>query len=150
VLVDCVSDRSRHFRYGHDSLAHVASLQETGPLGFWVFMTYHYSHASVGGSESFSYNFKFRFNHFWVGGYEQNCRWYGEFMNAVGAAPVPVVGRLLWLIFGLLAVLVKISIVGRLAAMTMGVCVLGGTGGSSNYSVATWSEDTGRVASHLL
>lgn len=89
-------------------------------LGFFVFMTYKYSRTTTSGpttTMNVSYSFNFRFHHFWAGGYEHDCRWHDEFMKLVGAKPVPVIGRLVWLGFGVLAVVVKLAIVGRLSQL---------------------------------
>ena len=55
---------------------------------------------------------------FWIGGYENECRWYGAFMDAYGVAKVGVVVTALNLIFGVLAIAVKLTVVERLEALS--------------------------------
>ena len=51
-------------------------------------------------------------NGFWTGGYEDTCRWHGDLMKTLDAAPVPLVATLLSLLFSVLAIAVKLRIVG--------------------------------------
>ena len=53
-------------------------------------------------------------NAFWTGGYENECRWYGKLMEALEAPKLKWVSTALGLTFGVLAIVVKIHIVGRL------------------------------------
>ena len=55
---------------------------------------------------------------FWIGGYENECRWYGAFMDAYGVAKVGVVVTALNLIFGVLAIAVKLTVVEQLEALS--------------------------------
>lgn len=67
-----------------------------------------YSHS--GGSTNVSWNI----NAFWTGGYEDNCRWYGKLAEVFHNSKLPLVDTLLTLLFGAMAVAVKIAIVQRL------------------------------------
>lgn len=55
-------------------------------------------------------------NGFWIGGYENECRWYGAYMDAFQVAKIGVVTTALNLIFGVLAIAVKFSVVQGLEA----------------------------------
>jgi hypothetical protein len=50
-------------------------------------------------------------NGFWTGGYEDDCRWHTDLMNIMEVEPLPLVTTLLGLVFGILAVGVKLKIV---------------------------------------
>ncbi len=53
-------------------------------------------------------------NAFWTGGYEDDCRWYGNLAKALHTPTLPLVKTLLSLLFGAFAVAIKITIVQRL------------------------------------
>jgi hypothetical protein len=53
-------------------------------------------------------------NAFWTGGYEDTCRWHGDLMKAVEVEPLPLVNTLLGLVFGVLAVVIKLRVAGEL------------------------------------
>jgi hypothetical protein len=53
-------------------------------------------------------------NGFWTGGYENECCWYGKLMEALEAPKVAVISTALGLVFGVLAVAVKLRIVEEL------------------------------------
>jgi hypothetical protein len=57
-------------------------------------------------------------NGFWTGGYENGCRWYDKLMEALQAPKWAPVATSLGLIFGVLAVVVKLHITGRLPVRT--------------------------------
>lgn len=57
-------------------------------------------------------------NVFWTGGYEDDCRWYGKLAEACHTAKLPFMGTLLTLLFGALAVAIKVAIVQRLQPET--------------------------------
>jgi hypothetical protein len=74
-------------------------------LGLILFF---YSHS--GGSTNVSWNI----NAFWTGGYEDDCRWYGKLADVFHTSKLPLVETLLGLLFGAMAVAIKIAIVQRL------------------------------------
>ena len=78
-------------------------------LGLVLFF---YSHS--GGSTNVSWNI----NAFWTGGYEDNCRWYGKLAETFRTSKLPLVETLLDLLFGTMAVAIKIAIVQRLRTET--------------------------------
>jgi hypothetical protein len=53
-------------------------------------------------------------NGFWTGGYENECRWYGERAKAQRTAKLSVISTTLGLAFGVLAIGVKLTITQRL------------------------------------
>jgi hypothetical protein len=53
-------------------------------------------------------------NGFWVGGYENGCRWYGKLAETTEAPPLTVLATALGLLFGVLAVGVKLTVVHKL------------------------------------
>lgn len=52
----------------------------------------------------------FGVNGFWTGGYEDECRWYSDLMKVAEAKKLPLVETLLGLMFGILAIIVKIKV----------------------------------------
>jgi hypothetical protein len=77
---------------------------------------FYYSHWSNGGSAHT--NVSWSVNTFWTGGYEDECRLYGRLAEACHTAKLPFVETLLTLLFGALAVAIKIAIVQRLQPKT--------------------------------
>ncbi len=59
-------------------------------------------------------NVNWSVNEFWTGGYQSECLWYGKLTAALGTSKLPFVETLLTLLFGALAVVIKIAIVQRL------------------------------------
>jgi hypothetical protein len=53
-------------------------------------------------------------NGFWTGGYENECRWHTKLMAAVNAQPHPMVEFVLGLTFSVLAIVVKLKVVGEM------------------------------------
>jgi hypothetical protein len=51
-------------------------------------------------------------NGFWVGGYADSCKWHGSLMKALEAEPLEVVDILLTVLFAILAIAIKLKIVG--------------------------------------
>jgi hypothetical protein len=49
-------------------------------------------------------------NGFWMGGYENSCRWHTKLMAAVETDPMPLVEFLLGVLFAILAIVVKLRI----------------------------------------
>ena len=52
----------------------------------------------------------FSVNGFWTGGYENECRWYGKLMQTMEAPTVALISTVLTLVFGVLAVAIKLRI----------------------------------------
>jgi hypothetical protein len=59
-------------------------------------------------------NLNWNVNVFWTGGYEDECRWYGKMAEVYRTTRMPLVTTLLTLLFGAMAVAVKLSIVQRM------------------------------------
>lgn len=74
-------------------------------LGFIVYL-----HVSRGSSSSATLNV----NLFWLGGYPDDCKWHGALLNMLGTSPVPAASYLLGLLFAILAMAVKLTIVERM------------------------------------
>ncbi len=49
-------------------------------------------------------------NAFWIGGYEDECRWYGAYVDALHTTPVELITLALGLVFAVLAICVKLNI----------------------------------------
>jgi hypothetical protein len=73
------------------------SYTEQGPKGF---TTHNKSEWSV--------------NSFWTGGYENECRWYAKVLQIYEVPALEVISTALGLVFGVLAIGVKLTIVGRI------------------------------------
>jgi hypothetical protein len=69
-----------------------------------------YYQSSSGGNTNVSWSV----NVFWTGGYEDECRWYGKLAEAMRVPKLPLVETLLTLLFGVLAVAIKLAIIQRL------------------------------------
>jgi hypothetical protein len=76
-------------------------------------------------------NLSWNVNVFWIGGYEDECRWYGKLVEVYQTTAMPLIKTLLTLLFGAMAVGVKLAIVQRL----------------QKEPAATVSESTSAVAS---
>ena len=50
-------------------------------------------------------------NGFWTGGYESSCRWYGKLCEVLQVSQVSSLSTILGLLFGVLAIVVKLHIV---------------------------------------
>jgi hypothetical protein len=84
-------------------------------LGLATFYSLSYSEARPGSSTTYSRT-NWSVNPFWTGGYEDGCRWYGKLMETLEVPPVPLVVTALALVFGVLAVAVKLHVAAALAA----------------------------------
>jgi hypothetical protein len=78
-------------------------------LGLFIFF---YSRWNEGGTQHA--NVSWHVNVFWTGGYEDGCRWYGKLVDVYKTSKLPFVETLLGLLFGAMAVAVKIAVVQRL------------------------------------
>ncbi|MCZ6795336.1 MAG: hypothetical protein O7J95_17155, partial [Planctomycetota bacterium] len=84
-------------------------LAQLALLGLVTFVTVSYRDAS-GSHQTTNWGV----NAFWVGGYENECRWYGKLMEALKTSPVALISTLLGIVFGVLAIAVKLTVVGEL------------------------------------
>ncbi|HEV3444163.1 MAG TPA: hypothetical protein VG099_05935 [Gemmataceae bacterium] len=78
-------------------------------LGWITFFSVSYT-VSQPGSVHTQNKTAFSVNGFWTGSYENECRWYGKLMDAVEAPPLQVLSTVLGLVFGVLAVAIKLRI----------------------------------------
>ena len=85
-------------------------------LGLFIFF---YSRWNQGGTAHTNVNWNI--NVFWTGGYESDCRWYGKLVDVYKTSKLPFVETLLTLLFGTMAVAVKIAIVQRLQGEASGM-----------------------------
>jgi SAM-dependent methyltransferase len=82
-------------------------------LGFVTFLYLSYTETTPGGFTTHT-STNWSVNGFWTGGYENGCRWYDKLMEALAAPKWPPVATALGLVFGVLAVLVKLHVTGLL------------------------------------
>jgi hypothetical protein len=85
-------------------------------LGWVTFLSLSYTEVHPGSTTTRSTT-NWSVNGFWTGGYENECRWYTKLQEALEAPGVAIVATLLGLVFGLLALGIKLVIaadVGRL------------------------------------
>ena len=80
-------------------------------LGWVTFIYVSYSGNPRPGAFTTETKTNWQVNGFWTGGYEDNCRWHDDLMKAVEAEPLPLVATLLWLMYAVLAIVVKLRIV---------------------------------------
>jgi hypothetical protein len=85
-------------------------------LGFFTFIHLSYSDSPRPGQTTTHTQTNWSVNAFWVGGYDNDCRWYGKLMEAAKAPTVPVVSTLLGVVFMVLALAVKVHVAGVLWA----------------------------------
>ena len=78
-------------------------------LGLFIFFYSRWSQGSTAHT-----NVSWNINVFWTGGFESDCRWYGKLVDVYKTSKLPFVETLLALLFGAMAVAVKIAIVQRL------------------------------------
>jgi hypothetical protein len=78
-------------------------------LGFITFFALSYTESTSGGYTTHS-STNWSVNGFWTGGYENGCRWYDKLMEALAAPRWPPVATALSLVFGVLAVVVKLHV----------------------------------------
>ncbi len=82
-------------------------------LGWFTFLSISYTTTTPGGYTSQTRT-NWSVNAFWTGGYEDNCRWYGQVMQVADSQTLPPVVMLLEMLFGLVAVTVKVTVVRRM------------------------------------
>ena len=78
-------------------------------LGWITFFAISYTDSKPGSSSTQSKT-DFSVNGFWTGGYESDCRWHGKLMQVVEAPPLAFVSTMLTLVFGMVAVAIKLRI----------------------------------------
>jgi len=82
-------------------------------LGFFTYVSVSYSESTPRG-----YNRQdttnWAVNAFWTGGYENDCHWYSALMKAYKSPKVQVISTALGLVFGVLAIGVKLTVAERL------------------------------------
>jgi hypothetical protein len=84
-------------------------------LGLVTFIAVSYTESRPGGYTTQSRT-NWGVNGFWTGGYESGCRWYDKLMEALDAPKLAPVSTALGLVFGVLAIAVKLHIADRLPA----------------------------------
>ncbi|OAI54375.1 hypothetical protein AYO44_03645 [Planctomycetaceae bacterium SCGC AG-212-F19] len=89
-------------------------LMQMALLGWLTLVVVSYSESTARGYSSHN-NTNWAVNAFWTGGYENGCRWYTDLMKALNAPKVTVIATLLGLVFGVLAIGVKLTIASQLA-----------------------------------
>ncbi len=75
-------------------------------LGLLTFVAVSYDDPVEGHQQVTNFNV----NGMWVGGYESECRWYGLLDKSLKTRPVPVVSEVFSLIFGVMAVAMKLTV----------------------------------------
>jgi hypothetical protein len=78
-------------------------------LGFVIFYSLHTSERPG----HYSHNISWSVNAFWIGGYHNECHWYSKLMSAFNAPKLDFVSTLLGLLFSVLAIALKLTIVER-------------------------------------
>jgi len=78
-------------------------------LGWITFFAVSYTESKPGSTTTQSKT-NFSVNGFWTGGYENECRWYGKLMQTMEAPTVALISTVLTLVFGVLAVAIKLRI----------------------------------------
>jgi hypothetical protein len=79
-------------------------------LGWVTFISLSYTEERPGGSTTRSVT-NWSVNAFWTGGYEDECRWYGKLQEALQAPGLAAVSTALALVFGVLAIGIKLAVV---------------------------------------
>ncbi len=57
---------------------------------------------------------KWQVNAFWTGGYENGCRWYSKYAEAIETQPLPIISQVLAILFLVVALAMKITVVREL------------------------------------
>ena len=61
---------------------------------------------------------KWQVNAFWIGGYEHRCRWYTKYAEALEVPTVPLISQVLALLFLLVAVAMKMTVIQELVEVS--------------------------------
>jgi hypothetical protein len=78
-------------------------------LGWITFFAVSYTEAKPG-STTVQSRTNFSVNGFWTGGYENECRWYSKLMQVMEVPTLAVISTSLAIVFGVLAVAIKLRI----------------------------------------
>lgn len=89
-------------------------------LGIFVGLRVHYA-GTGGGQGQFRTETKstWNVNAFWVGGYENGCRWQSKYAQLLEVPAVPLITQGLALLFLVLALAMKITVIGELLGTTL-------------------------------
>lgn len=79
-------------------------------LGWVTYLSVSYSETHGSGHVTQHTSTNWSVNGFWTGGYENECRWYGKLLETLNAPKLAAVATALGLIFGVLAIAVKLRI----------------------------------------
>jgi hypothetical protein len=82
-------------------------------LGWVTYLSVSYTEAKPGSVTTHNKS-NWSVNAFWTGGYEDESRWYGKLLEVLDAPPLAVISTALGLVFGVLALGVKLAIVAQL------------------------------------
>ncbi len=82
-------------------------------LGFVVFLYVSYTTSTNGSVHTYK-NTVTNVNAFWIGGYENQCKWYSDHQKALKSNKIAIISDMLGAIFLVLSVCLKITIVSRL------------------------------------
>jgi hypothetical protein len=102
-------------------------------LGAFTFVSVSYTETSGPGGVTTHTTTNWGVNGFWTGGYTDDCRWYGALMQALEAPKLGMVNTALGLLFGVLAVTVKLHIVTALEGPTPPVAGSAPEGGAGPW-----------------
>jgi hypothetical protein len=83
-------------------------------LGAFTYVSVSYTETSGPGAVTTHQTTNWSVNGFWTGGYTDECRWYGAVMQTLEAPKLGMVSTALGLVFGVLAITVKLHIVSAL------------------------------------
>jgi hypothetical protein len=83
-------------------------------LGWVTFLSVSFTSSNGPGNVTTKSNTNWGVNGFWTGGYENNSRWYAKVAEIYETQPLAPVTTLVDLLFGLLAIAVKVRIAGAL------------------------------------
>jgi hypothetical protein len=79
-------------------------------LGFVTFISVSFTSNPHPGSFNMQSKTHYSVNGFWTGGYQNECHWYTDLMKEAEARTLPLIETLLGILFGVLAILVKIKV----------------------------------------
>ncbi len=93
-------------------------LAQLALLGFAVYIRTQFHPTDRGPGVHTQTNIKWQINAFWTGGYEHTCRWYTVYADALDMPPHPVIVQLLMLLFLVVAVAMKWTVIRELIRPT--------------------------------
>jgi hypothetical protein len=88
-------------------------------LGWVTYLSVSYTDVRPGSVQTTSKS-NWSVNGFWTGGYEDECRWYGKLLELLEAPRLALVTTALGLVFGVLALGVKLTVVADLERLRLG------------------------------